>query len=492
MRYPTAGALRDDLRRFRSDEPVQALVAAAERAGPQRRSGRGRARGRRGRRRHHAQPDGGAHHHRADDATAGGRRAVDRDDRGRLPDRCVRRCDVLRHQLVEDGLVRDRRVPRPHRARDRRGAAVPGAERRRTPTTSRPSSSSPTTRTRRSCSPTSPPISTRSASATRPSPRRTPLVPVGFVHRTNPVAGTLILAEQTVQVYFNPDPQLVPVPGVVGLTLEDARLRLEGDGFKVGEITIEKTDEVAENTVISTDPAGRHAGAAGFDRQHRRGRSARQRAGARPGRRHDRDRCPRRCSRREPYQFVGHHRGAVEFDDPGGNGHRDQPGTGRAAWRRDRPSPSSCRPDRSRSPCRRSIGQTEGRARNTLTEDGLVVRVTFQEVHAGSPDDGRVIAQSLPADSLAAPGTEITITVGRSVQVPTTLPPDDRPSDDRAAAHHRAAHHRGTDHRCHPPRIPPTTTVSTGPPSPGRRVRSRVRSSRAAWSGGAGEEVAQM
>ena len=28
MRYPTAGALRDDLRRFRSDQPVEALVAA--------------------------------------------------------------------------------------------------------------------------------------------------------------------------------------------------------------------------------------------------------------------------------------------------------------------------------------------------------------------------------------------------------------------------------------------------------------------------------
>src|SRR6187431_2497655 len=80
------------------------------------------------------------------------------------------------------------------------------------------------------------------------------VVPVGFVHRTNPVAGTLILAEQTVQVYFNPDPQLVPIPGVVGLSLEEARLGLEADGFKVGEVTIEKTDSVAENTVISSDP----------------------------------------------------------------------------------------------------------------------------------------------------------------------------------------------------------------------------------------------
>ncbi len=85
-------------------------------------------------------------------------------------------------------------------------------------------------------------------------PEENAVVPVGFVHRTDPVAGTLILAEQTVKVYFNPDPQLVPIPGVVGLSLEEARLGLEADGFKVGEVTIEKTDSVAENTVISSDP----------------------------------------------------------------------------------------------------------------------------------------------------------------------------------------------------------------------------------------------
>ncbi len=34
VRYPSAGALRDDLRRFRNDEPVQALVAATTRARP--------------------------------------------------------------------------------------------------------------------------------------------------------------------------------------------------------------------------------------------------------------------------------------------------------------------------------------------------------------------------------------------------------------------------------------------------------------------------
>ncbi len=39
VRYPSAGALRDDLRRFRNDEPVQALVAATAKAQTRRGSG---------------------------------------------------------------------------------------------------------------------------------------------------------------------------------------------------------------------------------------------------------------------------------------------------------------------------------------------------------------------------------------------------------------------------------------------------------------------
>ena len=252
-------------------------------------------------------------------------------------------------------------------------------------------------------------------------PEENPLVPVGFVHRTNPVAGTLILAEQTVQVYFNPDPQLVPIPGVVGLSLEDARLRLEADGFKVGEITIEKTDEVEENTVISTDPAA--------DTPALQGSSVNVVVAGPP----DSVQVPgqvigmseieaRGLLQGEPYLFVVTTAVRSSSTIPEGTVIEINPGPGALLPKGSDvtivvstgPEPVTVPP---------VIGQTEGRARNTLTEDGLVVRVIYQEVTAGSPDDGRVVAQSLEAGSLAEPGTEITITVARSLQVQTTLPP---------------------------------------------------------------------
>ena len=156
------------------------------------------------------------------------------------------------------------------------------------------------------------------------------LTPVGYVHRTDPVAGTLILADETVQVFFNPDPQMVPVPGVVGLSLEEARLRLEGDGFKVGEVTVEKTDDVAENTVISTNPPA--------DTPALQGSNVNIVVAGPPD------------SVQVPGQVIGmseidaratapgravrvrrHHRRSFEFDDRGRHRHRDQPERGRAA-----------------------------------------------------------------------------------------------------------------------------------------------------------------
>ena len=247
------------------------------------------------------------------------------------------------------------------------------------------------------------------------------LTPVGYVHRTNPVAGTLILADQTVQVFFNPDPQMVPVPGVVGLSLEEARLRLEGDGFKVGEVTVEKTDDVEENTVISTNPPA--------DTPALQGSNVNIVVAGPP----DSVQVPgqvigmteidaRALLQAEPYAFVVTTAVRSSSTIPAGTVIEINPNAGELLPKGSDvtivvstgPEPVTVAP---------VIGQTEGRARNTLTEDGLIVRVTYQDVNAGSPDDGRVIAQSLPAGSLTEPGTEITITVARSLQVQTTLPP---------------------------------------------------------------------
>jgi beta-lactam-binding protein with PASTA domain len=251
-------------------------------------------------------------------------------------------------------------------------------------------------------------------------------VGVGFVFRTDPVAGTLILADQTVQLYFNPDPQLVPVPGVVGLSLDNATTQLKAAGFTVGTVTIEKTDKVAENTVISTTPEP--------DKPALQGSAVNLVVAGPP----DSVQVPsqiigmtevqaRQVLEGEPYKFVVTTTVQSSSTIPTGTVIEAKPGPGALVVKGSAitivvstgPKPVTVPP---------VVGQTEGRARNTLTEDGLIPKVVYQDVAAGSPDDGRVTAQSLVAGSLIPPGTEITLTVGRALTTvppppPTTVPP---------------------------------------------------------------------
>ena len=77
---------------------------------------------------------------------------------------------------------------------------------------------------------------------------------IDFVIRTEPPAGTVMIEGQEVVVFFNPDPQVNPIPNVVGISLEDARLTLEAAGFSIGTIMVQQTDQVGENTVLSMTP----------------------------------------------------------------------------------------------------------------------------------------------------------------------------------------------------------------------------------------------
>ncbi len=60
-------------------------------------------------------------------------------------------------------------------------------------------------------------------------------------------------------------------------------------------------------------------------------------------------------------------------------------------------------------------------ARDTLAAAGLTVDVDEVQVASDSPDDGFVIAQSIPAGTAVDPGTQISITVGRVSAAPSTV-----------------------------------------------------------------------
>ena len=252
-------------------------------------------------------------------------------------------------------------------------------------------------------------------------PEESALVAVNFVVRTDPPPGTLILKDDTVEVFFNPDPQLVPVPNVVTLPITEASSLLAADGFVVGTITTEERDDLAENTVISSDPAAGTPALQGtiVNLVVAAPPSSVQVPGEVIGMTEIEARA---LLQAPPYDFVVTTDVRSSATVPEGTVMEIRPGPGELiAKGSDVLIIVSSGPEPVRVPA--VVGRTEAQARNTLTEEGLVPSVTYVDVAAGSPDDGRVVAQSLPAGSQVDPGTGITITVGRAVAPVTTIPP---------------------------------------------------------------------
>jgi serine/threonine-protein kinase len=59
-------------------------------------------------------------------------------------------------------------------------------------------------------------------------------------------------------------------------------------------------------------------------------------------------------------------------------------------------------------------GNTEGEAQTAINAAGLITEIKYQNVPAGDANDGRVISQSREAQSAVAPGTKITLVIGKS------------------------------------------------------------------------------
>ena len=59
-------------------------------------------------------------------------------------------------------------------------------------------------------------------------------------------------------------------------------------------------------------------------------------------------------------------------------------------------------------------GNTEGEAQTAINAAGLITDIKYQNVPAGDVNDGRVISQSREAQSAVAPGTKVTLVIGKS------------------------------------------------------------------------------
>ncbi|MCU1504635.1 MAG: putative serine/threonine protein kinase [Ilumatobacteraceae bacterium] len=249
-----------------------------------------------------------------------------------------------------------------------------------------------------------------------PDAQPNPTIPEGVVYQTDPAAGTLVPAGTNIKLTYNPASALIAITDVTGKSLADATTALQTQGFTVTN-TSEANPTVAQGTVIRTEPAA--------GQQAKQGSTVNIVVSAGP----DKVGVPVTAGQPQadatnllqgdPYGFkvtvkqqpsASVANGIVIGTDPGAN--------------TSVPKGSPITLIVSSGPAQVTVppveGLSEATARNQITGLGLQVSVTYVTVAFGSADDGNVISQSAPAGSAVDPGTLVKLKVGKAVQPTTT------------------------------------------------------------------------
>ncbi len=248
-------------------------------------------------------------------------------------------------------------------------------------------------------------------------PEENPLVNEEFVHRTVPVAGTVVAEGTVIELYFNPTKSLVPIPNVAGVTIEDARNILGAAGFTFTEES-ELSSGVPEGRVIRTNPPAETLVAQETPVVVTVSGGP-NRVSVPPTVINDEVGVARELLESAEYGLVVEVRDQVDEVIPAGVVIRTEPPTNTLV---DRGSTVilfvSSGPGQKIVPT--LVGVDEGTARNLLDELGFKVSVQFKELPPGDPKDGTVLEQSIATGQLVDKGTTITIVVGQARVAETT------------------------------------------------------------------------
>ncbi|MEY2445123.1 MAG: eukaryotic-like serine/threonine-protein kinase, partial [Ilumatobacteraceae bacterium] len=239
----------------------------------------------------------------------------------------------------------------------------------------------------------------------------------GVVIRTDPVADTQVLPGQEITVVYNPVVAPVAIPDVTGQTLEQATATLSAAGFTVSPTPVYVVSQQPPNTVIATDPP--------FGQSAKQGTPITLTVSKAPdqvsvpdvtGQTGD---AAKALLAAEPYTFDVTVTSEPSPDVPANNVLRTDPAVNTPVAKGSKINLIvSGGPAKVRVPP--VEGLTEAAARNQLTQRGLVATVQYQPLATGSPQDGLVISQSIPPTETVLPGTSIRLLVGKAAPAPTT------------------------------------------------------------------------
>ena len=243
-------------------------------------------------------------------------------------------------------------------------------------------------------------------------------VPEGAVISTDPPADTLVTRGREITVVYNPIKAPQPIPEVRGKTVDEAITILTGAGFKVSPDTVFVVDStITPGNVLSTNPPFGESAVQGTvviltvskapdqvsvpDLTGQTGDAAKALLEA------------------EPYTFVVTITQEPSADIAANTVLRTDPPLNTPVAKG-----SNVTVVVSAGPAKVKVppveGLTEAAARNQLTNRGLLADVQFITVAIGSPDDGHVILQSIPPTESVNPGTTIRLKVGKAAPPPTT------------------------------------------------------------------------
>jgi serine/threonine-protein kinase len=259
-------------------------------------------------------------------------------------------------------------------------------------------------------------------------PEENAVVAEDFVHRTDPPAGTLVIPGRIIKLYYRPTPDLVQIPNVAGRTLEEARAILGEAGF---ELVVEtEENDLDSGLVIRTEPAANERVrqetvitivVSGGPQQIAIPASV---IG-------DSVDVATDLLASEPYGFDVITESQQDAEVPAGTviATRPEPGTLLARG-------STVTLVVSAGPGQVTVppvvGNTEAAARNSLASTELQASVEYRDLQPGDPNDGLVISQSVAPGTAVDRGTTVALVVGRatapvtttSTTTTTTLPPD--------------------------------------------------------------------
>jgi len=253
-----------------------------------------------------------------------------------------------------------------------------------------------------------------------PVAEETTTVDTNVVWKQVPLPGEEIKEGETVTIVYNPSNAPMAVPNLAGMTIEQARTALLNLGLTIGVITPQNDPTAPADTIIASVPkAGEQVlGGATIDLTVSQGSGVVQI----PNVQGQTSQAARSVLEGEPYKFLITVVEEASTTVESGRVTRTSPTIGG-----DTTKGSAVTIYVSTGQATIAVplvsGLTEAQARAKLTSSGFIVKVEYIEVTTGNANDGRVIAQDPSMNVQSTPGSQVLLKVGKAVVATTTVAP---------------------------------------------------------------------